>query len=84
MLSGPVGTSIRGFPSVVRGIGATPPEHLDLEEAVAPVEEHGFTLVDFLPDRMRLRQFKWDVNSQPVDAIDRLEPFFTTELERPA
>ena len=27
VLSGPVGTSVRGFPSVVRGIGATPPEH---------------------------------------------------------
>ena len=84
VLSGPVGTSIRGFPSVVRGIGAKPPEHLDLEESVAPIEDHGFTLVDFLPDRMVLRQFKWDVDVQPLDAIDRLEPFYTTELPRPA
>ena len=81
VLSGPVGTSVRGFPSVVRGVGATPPSHLDLEEAVAPVEQHGFTLVDFRSDRMVLRQFRWDVNSQPLDAIDRLEPFYTTELE---
>ena len=84
VLGGPVGTSIRGFPSVVRGIGAKPPEHLDLEESVAPIEDHGFTLVDFLPDRMVLRQFKWDVDVQPLDAIDRLEPFYTTELPRPA
>lgn len=83
VLSGPVGTSIRGFPSVVRGIGATPPEHLDIEESVAPIEEHGFTLADFLPDRIVLRQFKWDVKIQPVDDIDRLEPFFMTELDRP-
>ncbi|HJN42881.1 MAG: hypothetical protein CL477_18835 [Acidobacteria bacterium] len=82
VLSGPVGTPIRGFPSVVRGIGATPPAHLDLEESVVPIEEHGFTLADFLPDRIGLRQFRWDVNSQPLDAIDRLEPFFTTELPR--
>ena len=75
MLSGPIGSSVRGFPSGVRGIGATPPEHLDLEESVAPIEDHGFTLVDFLPDRMVLRQFKWDVDMQPFDAIDRLEPF---------
>ena len=80
VLSGPIGSSVRGFPSVVRGIGATPPEHLDLEESVAPIEDHGFTLVDFLPDRMVLRQFKWDVDMQPLDAIDRLEPFYTTEL----
>ena len=81
VLSGPIGTSIRGFPSVVRGIGATPPAHLDIEESVAPIEEHGFTLADFLPDRTVLRQFKWDAKSQPLDAIDRLEPFFTTELD---
>ena len=81
VLSGPVGTSIRGFPSVVRGIGATPPAHLDLEEPVAPVEDHGFTLVDFLADRIRLRQFRWDVDQQPLEAIDTLEPFFTTELQ---
>ena len=71
VLSGPIGTSIRGFPSVVRGIGATPPAHLDLEEADAPIEEHGFTLADFLPDRIVLRRFRWDVNSQPLDAIGR-------------
>ena len=82
VLSGPIGTSIGGFPSVVRGIGATPPEHLDLEESVAPIEEHGFTLADFLPDRIVLRQFKWDVNSQPLEAIDRMEAFYTTELPR--
>ena len=58
VLSGPIGTSVRGFPSVVRGIGATAPAHLDLEESVAPIEDHGFTLVDFRPDRMVLRQFK--------------------------
>ena len=84
MLSGPVGTSVRGFPSVVRGIGATPPEHLDIEEPVAPIEEHGFTLVDFHPDSIALRQFKWDVKSQPVEAIDQLEAFYTTQLPRPA
>ena len=83
VLSGPVGTSIGGFPSVVRGVGATPPAHLDLEESVTPIEEHGFTLADFLPDRIVLRQFKWDVKIQAVDEIDRLEPFYMTELGRP-
>ena len=84
VLSGPIGTSIGGFPSVVRGIGATPPAHLDLEESVAPIEDHGFTLADFLSDRIVLRQFRWDVDSQPLEAIDRLEAFYTTELPRSA
>ena len=80
VLSGPVGTSPGGFPSVVRGIGARPSGHLDMVEAVAPLEQHGFTLIDFLPDRMVLSQFGWDVNREPLEAIDVLEPFYTTEL----
>ena len=80
VLSGPIGTSVRGFPSVVRGVGATPPAHLDMEESVAPIEDHGFTIADFLPDRIVLRQFRWDVDRQPLDAIDALEAFHTVEL----
>ena len=80
VLSGPVGTSVRGFPSVVRGIGASIPAHLEMEESVAPIEDHGFTIVDFLPDRISLRQYKWDVDRQPLEAIDTLEPFYSTEL----
>lgn len=80
VLSGPVGTSPGGFPSVVRGVGATPSTHLDVTQAVAPLEEHGFTLIDFLPDRIVLRLFRWDVNREPIEAIERLEPFHTAEL----
>ena len=80
VLSGPIGTSPTGFPSGVRGVGATPPDHIDLEESVAPIEDHGFTLADFLPDRIVLRQFKWDAETQPIDAIDRMEAFYTTEV----
>ena len=83
VLSGPIGTSVRGFPSVVRGVGATPPAHLDMEESVAPIEDHGFTIADFLPDRIVLRQFRWDVDRQPLDAIDELEAFHTVELPVP-
>ena len=83
VLSGPVGTSPGGFPSVVRGVGSSPSSHLDLDETVPPIEEHGFTLVDFLPDRMVLSLFRWDVNSQPLEAIDSLEAFYTTELSTP-
>ncbi|MEX2326957.1 MAG: hypothetical protein WD558_04445, partial [Pseudomonadales bacterium] len=82
ILSGPIGTSPFGFPSAVRGSRPLPAKHLDLNEEVAPVEEHGFTLVDFLPDRMVVQLFKWDVNSQSLDDIDSLQPFHITELAR--
>ena len=80
VLSGPVGTAPRSWPSGSRGIGATPSEHIDLEELAAPVEQHGFTLVDFFSDHMEVQLFKWDVNSEPVEALDRLEPFYTTDV----
>ncbi|MDC1436236.1 hypothetical protein N8303_03170 [Gammaproteobacteria bacterium] len=66
------------------GIRALPSEHLDVIEDIIPLEEHGFTLVDFLQDRTVIRLFKWDVNSQPLEALDNLEPFDTIELEVPA
>ena len=83
ILCGPVGTSIRGFPSVVRGVRAAPSQYLDFEEKVVPFEQHGFTLVDFEQDKIVVKLFKWDVNSQPLDAIDTLQPYHTVELDRP-
>lgn len=40
-------------------------------------------MADFLPDRIILRFFRWNLMSQSPDAIDTLEPFHTTELGRP-
>ncbi len=82
VLSGPIGTRPGGWPSARRGIGATPPTHIDLREDVAPIEQHGFTLADFLADRIDLRFFKWDRNTDSPDAIDSLEPFHTARLPR--
>lgn len=83
VLAGPIGTAPGAWPSAFRGVGSTPPQHLDVQEEVKPIEQHSFTIVDFLPDRIRLRFFKWDVKTQPPDVIDTLEPFHTTEIGRP-
>lgn len=83
ILSGPISTSIRGFPSVVRGVKSAPSQYLAFEEQVPPFEEHGFTVVDFERDKIVAQLFKWDVNSQPVEAIDTLQPYYTVELDRP-
>jgi hypothetical protein len=80
VLSGPIGTSPVGWPSSVRGVAPSIPAHLDLEEAVRPIEQHGFTLLDFTADTVTVRLFRWDVKTMPVEAIDRLEPFHTAEL----
>jgi hypothetical protein len=82
VLSGPIGTGPGGWPSAFRGVAPGVPTHLNVAEAVKPIEQHGFTLLDFTPDRITIRLFRWDVKTRPVEAIDGLEPFYTTELGR--
>ena len=84
VLSGPIGTGERGWPSNVRKIGPQPSLHVRLEEQVKPIEQHSFTLADFTPDKVTLRLFKWDVKTQLPEAMNTLEPFHTVELARPA
>ena len=83
VLTGPVGTRPSGWPSGIRKIGAQPSLHLQMEEQVKPIEQHGFTLADFTQDKVVLRLFKWDLKTQPPEAMDTLEPFYTVELPRP-
>src|SRR2546421_11848055 len=85
-LSGPVGcrTTPLGWPSGRRGTGALPPAHLDMVEEVKPIEQHGFTLVDFTADKIVLRLFKWDWRTQSPEEMDSLQPFHLTELLLPA
>src|SRR5262249_22925293 len=83
VLSGPIGTRPGGWPSGRRGIGATPPTHVDLHEDVKPIEQHGFTLADFEPDAIQLRMFKWNRNTDTQESIDALEPFHVVKLPRP-
>jgi hypothetical protein len=59
------------------------PAHIALQEEIAPLEQHGFTIADFQPDRIDLRFFKWNVNTDHLDAIDSLEPFHVTTLRTP-
>jgi hypothetical protein len=82
VLPGPLGTSTGGWASEFRGVGAKPPRHLDMQETIEPIEENGFLLADFTPENITLRYFKWNQKTQPVSAIDALEPFRTTELKR--
>jgi hypothetical protein len=82
VLTGPISTRPAGWPSARRGTGALPPRHLDMDELIKPIEQHGFTIADFSPDKIVLRMFKWDVTTQSVEAIDTLEPFHTAELTR--
>jgi hypothetical protein len=82
VLPGTLGTSTGGWASEFRGVGPQPPQHLDMQETVKPIEENGFLLMDFTPETITLRYFKWNQKTQPVSDINTLEPFHTTELKR--
>jgi hypothetical protein len=83
VLPGPVGTGRPGWPSLVRGLRGLPPAGLDVEEGLPALEENGFTIADFTPDRVTLRYFRWKLG-RPEAALDTLEPFRVTELVVPA
>lgn len=83
VLAGPIGTRPGGWPSARRGIGATPPAHIDMHEEVKPIEQHGFTLADFDEHQIELRIFKWDRNTDSPESIDLLEPFHVARLAPP-
>jgi hypothetical protein len=53
-----------------------------MQETITPIEENGFLLVDFTPEQITLRYFKWNQVTQPVSDIDTLQAFHTTELKR--
>lgn len=83
ILSGPVGTARDGWPSALRGTPALPPQRIDMDERQKAIEENGFLILDFTPEKMTAQFYKWNVN-MPDEAMDRLEPFRVTELPRPS
>jgi len=83
-LSGPISTGDLAWPSAARGVGPKVPKHLDMAEVQAPLEENGFTLMDFTSDSITLRYFRWNYRKEPVDVIETLQPFRTSTIQRPA
>ncbi len=81
-LPGPLGTSDGGWASQFRGVGPAVPNHIRLEETVKPLEENGFCLMDFTPESLTIRYYKWNQKTQPVEEIDQLQPFHTSEFKR--
>jgi hypothetical protein len=49
---------------------------------VPPLEENGFSLLDFTPDTLTLSFCRWRPE-QGTEALHRLEPFEVVELPRP-
>lgn len=81
VLTGPMSTGPRGWPSSARG---TPPliaTGLELNETLAPLEHNGFTIIDFTRDRMDFRMYAWKLGRAESE-IDQLEPVHRFSLSR--
>jgi hypothetical protein len=79
VISGTPGTGA-GWPSAARGTRAMPSIPLEVESVVPVQEINGFQLVDFEPDKVTIRHFRWRQRDGSA-AIDTLEPFQVSEYE---
>ena len=79
VLSGPISTGPRAWPSAWRGTPPRVPTGLEVEEALAPLENNGFTIVDFLPERIDFQMFRWKMD-QPESLLDDMQPFYRFSL----
>ncbi|GIW41811.1 MAG: hypothetical protein KatS3mg076_2388 [Candidatus Binatia bacterium] len=82
LITGTPGTGL-GWPSAARGTLATPPIDLEVEEVVPVQEINGFHILDFEPDRVTIRHFRWNRYTDSVESIDTLEPFHVSEYRNP-
>ena len=79
VLTGPLGTGPLGWPSAFRGTGALPPNGIEIDESLRPLEKNGFTIVDWSEEGVKIRLFSWKLGEDPAK-IDTLEPFHTLEV----
>ncbi|MDH3685479.1 MAG: hypothetical protein OEP95_04595 [Myxococcales bacterium] len=82
ILSGTPGTNGPGWPSRFRGQRPVPSGVVEAEEWVSPVEENGFSTLDFSEDGVRISQYRW-TSDLGLDAIASLEPFWVRDLPVP-
>ena len=78
---GPLGSAGPGFPSRFRGVGASPPSDLAVDEELKPLENNGFSIVDVTPESVGVRLFGW-LPSRPEEDIDALEPLSEIRIAR--
>lgn len=82
VISGSLGAGPRMWPSAFRDMRARPPTHLEVTERLSPLEKNGFVIVDLTPRDVTIQFFAWDP-SQPLSAIENLEPHYEVTMTVP-
>lgn len=81
VLAGTIGTGKPGFPSAFRGSAPQVSTTIQGHEDYRAVEENGFSILDFTPQGVTMRQFMWSPDDGE-DAIDTLAARHTTVIGR--
>ncbi len=81
ILSGPISTGPKAWPSAWRGTPPQVPTGLEVEAQLPPLEDNGFTLMDFHPDKIEFQMFHWKIG-RPEAELDNLQPFHRFTLTR--
>lgn len=74
VLTGPISTGPKGWPSAFRGTPPQNPTGIEVEEGLSPIEKNGFTILDFTEDRVEGMFFQWKLG-EPEYLLDDLKPF---------
>ncbi|HUP09876.1 MAG TPA: hypothetical protein VMU47_22145 [Caldimonas sp.] len=83
VLAGTLGTGDLGFPSAYRGVESRPSLLLEMEQALAPTEKNGFTVIDVTTDAMTFSIYTWRP-PQPVEDIATMKPALVYAVPRSA
>jgi hypothetical protein len=81
VLTGPVSTGPKAWPSAWRGTAPQTPTALEIEEGLKPLEKNGFSIIDFTEDRIEGQFFSWKIG-EPEERLDNLKPFHRFTLAR--
>jgi hypothetical protein len=81
VLTGPISTGPKGWPSAARGTPPLVATGLEIKEDLKPLEWNGFTLVDFNRDRCEFRMYRWKIGEPGTD-LDAPTAFHSFSVER--
>ena len=74
VLTGPISTGPKAWPSAWRGTPPRTPTGLELDAGLGPMERNGFCVLDFTEDRVDGQMFSWKMD-EPEELLDDLMPF---------
>jgi hypothetical protein len=83
VLTGPIGTGPKAWPSAWRGTPPQTPSGLELQAELNPLEKNGFTVIDFTADKVEGQMFNWKLG-EPEELLDDLKPFHRFNFTRRA